>query len=448
MSVEYKLCGGIFFTLLLEMKKSPAGAKAYWGGVKDPVANPKVLLGLIEVVFSDYRETVNELKGDTFKGYVNEFRKCGQNGGCYLPYGQQAYIDSFNRKIEEEYPELLSNMKGFIEKYLEAGTKAEKDVRVVKMLLDILERDTSISEQDKFYANEDGILITKKELLKQNEFCLEALLLGIWHYVFVNRPDNGIGAETFDEICPPKTKGSRRTYSGDLGNGIVRDIRINYYNPIEEVPAEEAEVVAQDESLEDNTEKECIEPYFEPSSLSEDDKKLLKAFKNDYKKIMRFCINQDPTAEPTPIGLADDIYYLYKEKWMFEYLEAEDGGLRQLFYDILAIFNDYLVYLSDTYLRIMPDGERLIFRNQSWEEGCRLREDMQPNTYKIRCRIAELYGQLYPVPKKIEKEPVEVVEEQITQQTVNNPYVFNFTQNGNNNVQIGHVENYYAKKED
>ena len=37
-------------------------------------------------------------------------------------------------------------------------------------------------------------------------------------------------------------------------------------------------------------------------------------------------------------------------------------------------------------------------------------------------------------------------ETEMPQQTVNNPFVFNFTQNGNNNTQIGHVEHYYADK--
>lgn len=100
----------------------------------------------------------------------------------------------------------------------------------------------------------------------------------------------------------------------------------------------------------------------------------------------------------------------------------------------------------------MPDGKRLIFRNQSWEEGGRLRDDMQPNTYKIRCRIAQLQEQLYPTVEETTPEPEviveEVVEEKVLQQTVNNPYVFHFTQNGDNNTQIGHVENYYASKKE
>lgn len=34
------------------------------------------------------------------------------------------------------------------------------------------------------------------------------------------------------------------------------------------------------------------------------------------------------------------------------------------------------------------------------------------------------------------------------QQTINTPFVFNFTQNGNNNTQIGHIEHYHAGKKE
>ena len=44
-------------------------------------------------------------------------------------------------------------------------------------------------------------------------------------------------------------------------------------------------------------------------------------------------------------------------------------------------------------------------------------------------------------------EKTKPLNENVTpQQNVNNPFVFNFTQNGNNNTQIGHVENYCADK--
>ena len=57
-----------------------------------------------------------------------------------------------------------------------------------------------------------------------------------------------------------------------------------------------------------------------------------------------------------------------------------------------------------------------------------------------------------PIIEDAEQVEAEVYEEpqpQTVQQTVNHPFVFNFTQHGDNNTQIGHIEHYHAdKKED
>lgn len=56
--------------------------------------------------------------------------------------------------------------------------------------------------------------------------------------------------------------------------------------------------------------------------------------------------------------------------------------------------------------------------------------------------------EVYEQEEELEDPEVEVLEEseptkEQVNQTVNNPFVFNFTQNGNNNTQIGHVEHYH-----
>lgn len=49
----------------------------------------------------------------------------------------------------------------------------------------------------------------------------------------------------------------------------------------------------------------------------------------------------------------------------------------------------------------------------------------------------------------IKAEVYDEPQPQTVQQTVNHPFVFNFTQHGDNNTQIGHIEHYHAdKKED
>lgn len=127
----------------------------------------------------------------------------------------------------------------------------------------------------------------------------------------------------------------------------------------------------------------------------------------------------------------------------------------QLVIDTTQTLDEYSYYVSDIFLRWIPGTETLWFRNESAEEGDRLRDVLQPKSYEIRCAIAELYRRLYPIPEEAkpdEPEPVEaeVVDEEssgaadatgkdVKTQIINNPTIVN--QYGEKNVHIDHVEN-------
>ena len=106
-------------------------------------------------------------------------------------------------------------------------------------------------------------------------------------------------------------------------------------------------------------------------------------------------------------------------------------------------------------MRLIPGTDTLWFRNESAEEGDRLRDVLQPKSHEFRLAIAELYRRLYPIPEEVkpnEPEPVEaeVVDEEssgaadtagkdVKTQIINNPTIVN--QYGEKNVHIEHVEN-------
>lgn len=67
-------------------------------------------------------------------------------------------------------------------------------------------------------------------------------------------------------------------------------------------------------------------------------------------------------------------------------------------HDIIGSLGELLIYLSPTYMRLRDDSsDYLIYRNQSWEEGCRLRNELQPNSYRIRCNIKRKLDALYAI---------------------------------------------------
>jgi hypothetical protein len=107
-------------------------------------------------------------------------------------------------------------MTEFAAMFLETGTAVQKDVRLVKALIDLIEQDDSIQPNEEFYIEENGGKIKKTALGGLNDVCLPAFLLGVWHYVVVNRKDNSVGKATYDDWCP-ENGGAPRTYSGNMG---------------------------------------------------------------------------------------------------------------------------------------------------------------------------------------------------------------------------------------
>lgn len=145
--------------------------------------------------------------------------------------------------------------------------------------------------------------------------------------------------------------------------------------------------------------------------LSDDDKTLLKSFRDDCKETMLYIIDNDPAAEPTSIHLSDTISGIV-QKWQLRYREMENRVLRTLAADILKTLNEYTYYISDVFLRYIPERNILWFRNESLEEGDRLRDVLQPKSYELRCKIVKLFEALYPIPKE-EQGDTETVEAEV-----------------------------------
>ena len=368
-----RLCGGTFFILVLQALRQRMKAREHYKGESDGLKDPNVLIGLIKVINPDYQEPV----GDALKGKTNDFKSCKTSTGQYLPFGDTAEVEEFDKRVQNSYSTALSQMVNFVDCFLETGTAVKKEERLVKALIDLIQQDSSIDDNDEFYILESGEKIKKAALGDLTKVCLPAFLLGVWHYVVVNRKNNQVGKNTYNQWCPP-AGGGPRTYSGSMGKDLSQIISVYTIS----TPAEEPVVVNDREDIPNGDSKNNV----------------LASLRRDYKAIMIYCIENDPCAGPTKIDLADEINAA-NDNWKYEWREIEDAGLRKLAFDIMETLNEYSVYISDVYLRWIPDTDVLWFRNESWEEGCRLREDMQPNTKRIRQKIADLYRRLYPVPE-------------------------------------------------
>ena len=215
------LCGGTFFTLVLEARKQRTCKRSLYAGELDGLSQPKTLAGLGRVVNPEYAELKNK---DSFSTNVSDYKSC-ENNGSNLAFLFTQEVLSFDTRVKTRYLEALSAMDDFVQRFLEVGTSTAKEVWLVKALLDLIDADQSIDAGQVFYIGEVGQKITKAALREMSDFFFQPFLLGIWHFAVVHRKDNTVGKSTYDMWCPPRG-GKERKYIGTMGVGITRSINV------------------------------------------------------------------------------------------------------------------------------------------------------------------------------------------------------------------------------
>lgn len=218
-----RLCGGTFFALILQALKQRAKARQHFQGDRDGLSEPDVLVGLIKVINPDYREP----REGTLRVKTNDFKSCKISEGMYLPFGDAEQVDAFDLRVRRAYQVALNGMTMFTEQFLEHSINVQKDVKLVKALIDLIQQDASIDADEEFYIEEHGKPIKKADFSDLDDVCFPAFLLGVWHYVVVYRKDNTIGRNTYDLWCPGNG-GAQRKYIGDMGKRITKDIRARW----------------------------------------------------------------------------------------------------------------------------------------------------------------------------------------------------------------------------
>lgn len=219
---EYpRLCGGTFMTLVIQALLPRKKAREHYAGESDKLNDPDVLVGLIKVINPDYKAPYR----GTLKTKTNDYKSCKLSKGQYLPFGDKVTVDVFDERVKNDYLSARNAMSEFIDHFIETGTKLEKDVRLAKALIDLIQQDESIDDDVEFLIGRDGQAIRKANLDDFDKVCLPSFLLGIWHFIVVNRKNNKIGRDTYDIWCPENDSGPRE-YQGTMGESLTRKIEV------------------------------------------------------------------------------------------------------------------------------------------------------------------------------------------------------------------------------
>jgi len=222
---------------------------------------------------------------------------------------------------------------------------------------------------------------------------------------------------------------------------------------------EAAERIRQNKKKTGSPEDELeADTAFSETELDSNDSSLLQKFRKECKPTLIYIIENDPSGSATKPSLADEIQDII-QTWQYDVREVKHSSLRKTMLQILKTIGAYTEYLSDVYLRYIPGRDVLWFRNESLEEGDRLRDVLRPKTYELRKQTAELYRKLFPMPEDDEitaevvddeqpsgaadadEEPIQaevVSDPDVKVQIINNPTIVN--QNGEKNIHIEHLD--------
>lgn len=479
------LCGGTFFDLLLETRKTRRKARDKYNGGTDGLSATAVFDGLVEIVTGES----NLSRGGTSSKCVSNYKNCTSSKGVYIPFTNPVTQSAFDAKYTARSVELFTRMSEFINKYLNSD-KCEWLVRAIieTMQKELVDTEIAINYTDTMKVS---------ELHTADSIVFLPFLLSVLHYVVVKCPDCESGRSTFEDWYTQSSKKGEWRFRSNIGSGlahmnVIMDLSIPVQHESESSPdsitststettiykdvddtRSDQEVITENlskglqpfiDALEQTKKDTNVEALAKPLEMvaeaikaqehetaekirnkeMEQSSKLFEQFKNDSDPILKYCMDTDPSGQPISISLPDNIAEL-NNKWKFDIRKVPNSEERKLMQEILQTLLDYSYYLSDEFMRVLP-GDRLIYRNESFEEGIRLTSVLRPKTIELRRKMLELYKRLWPAPEldrpiagedsngKVNKSEDIDTKGHVVHQTVVNQY-------GDNPVHIDHVEN-------
>lgn len=219
------LCGGTFFTLIMEERKPGTSGRSHVSGIKNNFLEKDMLKSLAKIVSP-------ELEKDISASSCSEFKSCKKSFFTVTGINPRSQCcEAFNERVKTQYAAVLDDMEKFVKNYISAESCAQ--TRCTKRLLDLICKDDSIQENEIFYIDEYGNGQALKQIaLARDKLDINfpAFLLGIWHFVVVHRADNTIGAATFESWHKRESSAnskSRKVFISTIGDCYNREICIH-----------------------------------------------------------------------------------------------------------------------------------------------------------------------------------------------------------------------------
>ena len=200
-----KLTLGTFFTLLNIGKMSNATG----------FAQETLLFELMRVI----NPGLHYPGHNTIKSQTSGFKSCDIDYADWIPLNSLNFVKEVSDKMDTEYSEMLKRTSEWLHSYFDFEDDYKLN-KTCKAVLDVISKDTSISDNALFYVESSKIPIEKQHLLEKNFYKIEPFLLGVFVYVLTHRENkNTSGKPTINSWSFPNGLSKNTEYYYEFGEG-------------------------------------------------------------------------------------------------------------------------------------------------------------------------------------------------------------------------------------
>ena len=206
------LCGGTFFALVLQARKTRKKARDKQKGGTDSLSDKNVFAGLTEILTGEEFSAA----GDTIAKCASQYKTCQAVSSMYIPFTDKAAVSAFDSAYKSKNPAIYSRMTEFVETYLNEA----KCEWLVRALIETIVRDTSIADEELFDIDYSSSL-RKDQLECISEITLQPFLISVLRYIVLYAPDAESGRPTFEAWFSQRGKKAEWKYTGHVGDSVA-----------------------------------------------------------------------------------------------------------------------------------------------------------------------------------------------------------------------------------
>ena len=194
-NVKPRLCGGIFYALLLEARPQRTNYSEHMRGDTDGLSETNMMVNLCRVVNPGYK---TPSKQDSFETTVSKYKSCTISKSAYVIITETNEKRAFAARVRNNYPDALKAMCGFVDYFIDNGIDTAGYKTLVANLIELILLDDAIDGEQEFCICADGAKVKKKDFSQLSQIYLQPFLLGVLSYISETQKDNRIGAETYN----------------------------------------------------------------------------------------------------------------------------------------------------------------------------------------------------------------------------------------------------------